>query len=413
MNYKEINCCRICGNKNLIDVLDLGVMALTGHFLEKNYNDITEGPIILSKCIERNEKHCGLLQLKHTYDLTELYSYNYGYRSGLNTSMVAHLKNNIKNIEKNIKLQPGDVVLDIGSNDGTTLRQYVTKDILKIGIDPTANKFRRFYDDTSILIPDFFTKNIFEENFKEKKCKVVTSFSMFYDLEDPMSFMSDIFDILEISGIWVFEQSYLPDMLKKNAFDTICHEHLEYYALKQILWLANKVGFSLIDVDFDYTNGGSFRITAQKNLEVRHADVIQQVIEAEEKTGINDLTAFTFFQQKIDKTKKDFWEFVEDAIGNGKKICALGASTKGNVLLQYFGINSDVIEQIGEVNEEKFNTFTPGTHIRIIDQSELLSQHYDYFVVLPWHFREFFINNPIFVGKKLVFLLPELEIVSL
>ena len=223
---EKINKCRISGESDLVDILSLGEQYLTGVFPSSKEEKVTKGPLDLVWA-----KESGLLQLKHSYDLGEMYGDNYGYRSGLNSSMVEHLTNKITSLENLVQLNPNDIVIDIGSNDATSLKAY-SKPCIKVGIDPTGLKFKDFYSDDITLIPDFFTKELFENKFQSKKAKIVTSIAMFYDLEDPKKFAKDIYEILDDNGIWHFEQSYMPSMLKTNAYDTICHEHIEFYSLK-------------------------------------------------------------------------------------------------------------------------------------------------------------------------------------
>jgi Putative zinc binding domain/Methyltransferase domain len=253
--YKKIEKCRICGNTHLECVLDLGEQMLTGVFPREKNANITIGPLRLVKCVGGDDA-CGLLQMEHSYDLGEMYGENYGYRSGLNTSMVGHLNNKVKRILELIELHKGDLVIDIGSNDSTTLQAYPSSGPVLVGVDPTGTKFHNYYPPHIQLIPDFFTSALVKAKFPGQKAKVVTSFSMFYDLEDPMGFMQQVFDLLADDGIWVFEQSYMPTMLDTNSYDTVCHEHLEFYTVRQIKWMADRVGFKILDVEFNDINGG-------------------------------------------------------------------------------------------------------------------------------------------------------------
>ena len=234
--FKKAEKCRICGNTRLQCVLDLGQQMLTGVFPRAKNANITMGPLRLVKCVGGDEV-CGLLQLQHSYDLREMYGENYGYRSGLNASMVAHLHNKVKRILGQVQLNKGDLVVDIGSNDSTTLQAYPAGPVC-VGIDPTGVKFSNYYPAHIQLIPDFFSAAVLKERFPGKKAKVITSFSMLYDLEDPISFMREVHDVLADDGVWMFEQSYMPTMLETNSYDTVCHEHLEFYALRQIKWMA-------------------------------------------------------------------------------------------------------------------------------------------------------------------------------
>ncbi|NDP48804.1 MAG: class I SAM-dependent methyltransferase [Sulfuriferula multivorans] len=412
MTFKKNEACRICGNKHLEGVLDLGEQMLTGVFPpSKGATAVTTGPLRLVKCM--GEAACGLVQLEHSYDLTEMYGINYGYRSGLNKSMVAHLHNKIKRILGLVDLRDGDLVVDIGSNDSTSLQAYPASGLVLVGIDPTGVKFHSYYPAHIQLIPDFFTSALLKERFPGKNAKVVTSFSMFYDLEDPTAFMREVSDVLTDDGVWVFEQSYMPTMLETNSYDTVCHEHLEFYALKQIKWMTDRAGLRILDVEFNDVNGGSFSITVCKangNNEVLPA--VQAILDRETAMGLDTLAPFQAFAERAALSRKNLLDFVAKAKSEGKTVAALGASTKGNVLLQYCGLTDRDIASVGEVNAEKFGCFTPGTYIPIIPEEELLAQNPDYLIVLPWHFRSFFVGNPKFAGRKLVFPLPQLEVVG-
>jgi len=411
--YKRIEKCRICGNKDLPNVLDLGEQMLTGVFPREKHATVTVGPLRLVKCTGSNED-CGLLQMEHSYDLGEMYGDNYGYRSGLNASMVKHLHGKVDKILSQVDLQEGDLVIDIGSNDSTTLQAYATSGPVLVGIDPTGVKFRDYYPSHIELIPDFFSADLVKNHFPGQKAKVVTSFSMFYDLEDPMGFMQQVYDVLADDGIWVFEQSYMPTMLETNSYDTVCHEHLEFYALRQIKWMTDRVGFRIIDVEFNDINGGSFSVSVSKS----HGDMsvtpsVQQILDQEHEKGLHTLLPYQAFAKRVVASKHDLLKFIEAAHADGKTVAVLGASTKGNVLLQYCGISTREVDFVGEVNAEKFNCYTPGTWIPIIPETDLIKNKPDYMIVLPWHFRQFFVLNKKFSGMKLVFPLPKVEVVEI
>lgn len=413
MNYKKIEKCRICGNSRLEPVLDLGKQMLTGVFPTEKNAKVTEGPLRLVKCFGDNHV-CGLLQLEHSYDLAEMYGENYGYRSGLNDSMIKHLNNKVKRITSLIDLNAGDLVVDIGSNDSTTLQAYPPKNLFLVGVDPTGVKFHSFYPSHIQLIPDFFSADLIKNKFKSQKAKVVTSFSMFYDLEDPVGFMREVYEILADDGIWVFEQSYMPTMLETNSYDTVCHEHLEFYALRQIKWMTDLVGFRIIDVEFNAINGGSFSVTVMKSTESDILDPsIQKILDDEVAKGLDTLLPYKIFKDRVISLRSDLLNFIKQAHIEGKTIAAIGASTKGNVLLQYCGLSSKDVEFIGEVNPEKFGCFTPGTWIPILPENKLIKNYKpDYLIVLPWHFKKFFesrINE--FGGSSLVFPLPSIEVI--
>lgn len=408
--YSTIQQCRVCGNSDLVEVLDLGMQALTGVFPRSPGQSITSGPLRLLKC-HGGEESCGLLQLQHTYDLAELYGENYGYRSGLNQSMVDHLRGKVRRILDRACVGTDALIIDIGSNDATTLKAYPADAGRLLGVDPTGAKFRGFYPPHVGLIPDFFSSARIRQTFGDRKAAIVTSFSMFYDLEAPLQFMREVAEVLDGEGLWVFEQSYMPAMLARNSYDTVCHEHLEYYSLGQIRWMAERAGLRIVDVEFNDVNGGSFSVTAAK-AGSRHAaaDSVATALRAEAAMALDSLEPYRAFAQRVAESRDRLRGFFDDAARSGRRIAALGASTKGNVILQYCGLTGTDITSIGEVNEEKFGCYTPGSLVPIVPEQEVLASKPDYLLVLPWHFRAFFESSPRFADQPLVFPLPVLDV---
>ncbi len=415
--YTAIKQCRICGNTDLVSILNLGTQYLTSVFPKSKTEEISSGPLELVKCnIGHNINACGLVQLKHSYDLHEMYGDNYGYRSGLNESMINHLYGKVEKIRSIIQLTCGDLVIDIGSNDSTLLQAYRQDSLLLVGIDPSGEKFKKYYPKHIHLIPDFFSAESVKKNYGNKKAKVVTSIAMFYDLERPVDFMQQIYDILADDGIWFFEQSYLATMLEMTAYDTICHEHLEYYAFKQIKWMTDKVGFKIIDVELDAVNGGSFSVTVAKlgSKYIECKEVIDQLTRNETAKGLSEIKPYEDFKNRIYKHRNELKSFILDLNLKKKSIFGYGASTKGNVILQFCGFTNIDIPAIAEVNEEKFGCFTPGTYIPIISEKEAKDMKPDYFFVLPWHFKESIIlreKDYLDSGGNLFFPLPFPEVV--
>ena len=407
---KQINKCRISGESDLVDILSLGDQYLTGVFPSSKEEKVTKGPLDLVWA-----KESGLLQLKHSYDLGEMYGDNYGYRSGLNSSMVEHLTNKINSLENFVQLNPNDIVVDIGSNDATSLKAY-SMPCVKVGIDPTGLKFKDYYSDDITLIPDFFTKELFENKFQGKKAKIVTSIAMFYDLENPKQFAKEIYEILDENGIWHFEQSYMPSMLKTNAYDTICHEHIEFYSLKVVKELLESVNLKIIDVQTNSINGGSFAVTASKadaNYFVNDV-LIDWMLFQEGQMKLDTVSPYLAFKERIFEHRDSLRKLILSLVKSGKKVYGYGASTKGNVLLQFCEFTSAEIPFIAEVNQEKFGKYTPGTHIKIISEEEAKMSKPDYFLVLPWHFKDNILSREkeyLKTGVKFIFPLPEIEII--
>jgi NDP-4-keto-2,6-dideoxyhexose 3-C-methyltransferase len=306
------------------------------------------------------------------------------------------------------------LILDVGSNDGTTLAAY-PPDLQLVGIDPAGEKFRSFYAPHIDLIPDFFSADLISKAYPEKKAKVITSFSMFYDLENPVDFARQIASVLDpLDGIWVFEQSYMPLMLERLAYDTICHEHLEFYGVKQIVWLAKKAGLKIIDVELNDINGGSFSVVAAHQGS-KHRDAsggVARLLADEDAAGLSSLEPYKAFSQRLEEVRIALQNFVATAKREGKRVCGLGASTKGNVILQHCGFTVNDIDVIADVNADKFGALTPGSWIPIEEEANVLATNPDYLLVLPWHFREFFLRSPAFKGRTLVFPLPSLEIIT-
>jgi NDP-4-keto-2,6-dideoxyhexose 3-C-methyltransferase len=413
MMYKKINKCRICGNKKLESVYALKDQALTGMFPKHKDAELIVGPLELVKC--QNTEKCGLVQLKHSYDPAEMYGDNYGYRSGLNSSMVTHLKSKVDKIKTMVALAKGDVLIDIGSNDGTTLGFYQKDRFKLIGVDPTAAKFRKYYRKDIQVVENFFPSDELTNILNGQKAKIITSFSMFYDLEDPVSFAKEIASTLCDNGIWIFEQSYIGAMLETNSFDTICHEHIEFYGLKQINYILELAQLKIVDIEFNEINGGSISISAAKyNADyLSPVNQIAEILQFEDQSGITDGSAFKAFKDRIYVEKEKLTKFLVKCKSEGKRICGVGASTKGNVLLQHYQITSELMECIAEVNPEKFGCFTPSTNIPLMNEDDVLNSNPDYLVVLPWHFKEFFLKNPKFKGRTLVFPLPKFEIIEI
>lgn len=409
--YKKIDGCRVSGSKNLIPVLNLGHQVLTGVFPKSIDDKITTGPLELVWCPDS-----GLLQLAHSFDATEMYGANYGYRSGLNQSMVTHLTEKVAYLERLVSLRNGDVVLDIGSNDATTLKAYQDQSLRRIGIDPTGTKFKQYYTSNITLLPDFFSADAYRA-VEAKSARVVTSIAMFYDLDHPLTFAKQIEEILAEDGVWHFEQSYMPSMLRLNSYDTICHEHLEYYSLGVVKHILDAAGLRLVDVVMNAVNGGSFAVTAAKrsNRSIKSNDaVVNWLLEQEDRMGLSTPKPFRDFEERVFRHREDLVRLVRSLNADGKRIVGYGASTKGNVVLQFCGFTSKDIESIAEVNPDKFGAFTPGTHIPIISEAEARAMKPDYFIVLPWHFKEGIVRREkefLASGGKMIFPFPEIEIV--
>lgn len=408
--YCQVSECRLCKSKDLDDILDLGVQALASRFPRLGDPDPPEAPLALCRCTR-----CGLVQLRHSVIPGELYTYGYGYKSGTNATMRGHLTDLVPWVERRCPLKSGDIVVDIGCNDGTVLKAYGTPGLRRFGIDPIAGKFMDQYPNDIRLHEGFFSTESYRAGCGREMAKVMTSIAMFYDLEAPADFAIAVKTALAPDGIWVMEQSYLPAMLQTNSYDTVCHEHLEYYALRQIEWLAEASGLRVFDVELNAANGGSFRVALCHRdgpYQSRH-DRLGEMHRREQDMALCTRAPYDAFKHRIEKLRDDLVTLVTEECKRGKTFYLYGASTKGNTLLQYCGLGADKIVAAAERNPEKWGRRTPRTNIPILSEAECRAARPDYFLVLPWHFHsEFVARESEFRrgGGKLVFPLPEIEI---
>lgn len=410
MTITKLKLCRICRSDSLIDVIKLGEQIITSRF--PIYGDYSTPKTDITLCMC---KQCGLIQLKETTNPEELYEYEYGYRSSISNTMRNHLLEYQQEIISKVKLNDGDVVVDIGSNDSTMLQLY-NKNLRRIGVDPTGKQFKQYYGEVELL-PTYFTYENFVNEFGNIKCKMVSSISMFYDLPDPVQFAKDIHSVLEENGIWTCEQSYLLTMLKRNSIDTICHEHLEYYALHQIKEIADRSGFKILDVKFNECNGGSFRIFFAKRestMYEENIDLINSILKEEIEYGIMNFQIYTDFMNNCDNEVKILKDFIDNVNANGQKAYVYGASTKGNCLLQYANLGEKEMKYAVERNPRKIGKMT-NTGIEIISEDKMRENPPEYLLVLPWHFRsEILVREKEFLdnGGQFIFPFPHFEIVS-
>jgi C-methyltransferase C-terminal domain/Putative zinc binding domain/Methyltransferase domain len=410
-NYTKIEKCRVASSDHLIPVLNLGQQVLTGVFPKSAQDVVTRGPLELVWC-----PGSGLIQLNHTYNPEEMYGANYGYRSGLNQSMVEHLTSKVLYLQRLVALQHGDIVLDIGSNDGTTLKAYTASGINRIGIDPTGSKFQQYYTSDIKLVPDFFSAKAYRSIFS-KSAKIITSIAMLYDLDSPVDFARQIAEVLAVDGIWHFEQSYMPSMLRMNSYDTICHEHLEYYSLGVIHKILEQADLQIVDVVTNAVNGGSFAVTAThrscKTIKPNRP-VIDWLLQQEDRMGLATPAPYREFEDRVFRHRDDLTRLIRALNDDGKKVLGYGASTKGNVTLQFCGFTAADIPAIADVNPDKFGCVTPGSHIPIVSESDAKAMNPDYFLVLPWHFKDGILRREkeyLSRGGKFIFPFPEVEIV--
>ena len=393
---KHWTTCRISGEP-LVPLFSLGDLYLSD-FLPKDAG-ARSGKVPLEMCLAPKS---GLVQLADTTPSDDMYR-TYWYRSGTNESMVEELTSIATGAIKMMKFGAGDLWIDIGCNDGTLLSKLPT-DSIRVGYDPND------YKDISskhanLIVNDYFNAKAFKESeFGEKKAKVVTSIAMFYDLEDPHTFVQDVYDVLDDEGLWVVQMSYLPLMLQQLAFDNICHEHLGYWSLKTFKYLMDAHGFDIVDCQLNDMYGGSFRIYMRKSKanpsnfsSAPYRDVaryrVNSVLAYEETLKLDDPQTYMDFYKKCCEMRDETVAFMKAEKAKGKSIWAYGASTKGNTLLQWYGIDNTLLDGIAERSEPKFGLKTAGTNIPITSEDEMRAAKPDYLLVLPWHFIDMFVTR--------------------
>ncbi len=405
---RKIKYCRSCKSKKLYYLFSLGDHYFTGIFPQNKNTTVPKGKLTLLMC-----KNCSLVQLSENFNLNKMYGNNYGYRTGLNLSMVNHIKEKVNYLKNKFEINNEDLVLDIGSNDGTLLKFFNKNNL--IGIDPTISKFSKYYPKKIKKIANFFSKKNLDKILNKKKIKLITSIAMFYDLPDPISFAKDIYNILDDEGIWHLEQSYSGYMLKNLAYDTICHEHAEYYSLKSIKYIFDKSNLKIIDIKFNEINGGSFAISVAKKNSKRKTNklIIKKILNYEKNNKINTIFMYKNFFKKINNEKTKLIKLLVNLKNKNKTIFGYGASTKGNVILQFCNLKDKQIKFICDVNKDKENCYTPGSKIKIINEKLAKKLKPDYYIVFPWHFKNFILNKEKLLIEnktKFIFPLPKLRI---
>jgi 2-polyprenyl-3-methyl-5-hydroxy-6-metoxy-1,4-benzoquinol methylase len=387
--------CRVCEGA-LEPILSLGDHYVS-NFILPGTPDGTKAPLELVLC-----RRCRLLQLKHTVPGEIMYQ-NYWYRSGTNQTMRTALADIANKAEHLVHLKEGDAVVDIGCNDGTLLASYKTGGIFKIGFDPAENLAEHSRKIADHLTVGYFESNPFltDPKLRNIRPKVITSIAMFYDLEDPNAFVADIKKIIHPDGLWIVQMSYLPLMLKTNELGNVCHEHLGYYSQQSFEYLLHRHDFEVVDMELNDVNGGSMRAYIRNRHADPHsfadttyrelsADRVTAYREEEFRMGLDTGVPYREFAVWVDRIRQDVVGFIKEQVGRGKKVYVYGASTKGNTLLQYFGLDHTLIAGAAERNRDKWGRVTVGTHIPIVSEEQARSENPDYFLVLPWHFLEEF-----------------------
>ena len=405
----KIKNCRNCKNTELFDLFSLGKISFTGKFPNTIRQNVPKAYLNVLMC-----KKCKLVQLDRNFDLNYLYGKSYGYRTGINKTMTDHVKKIVRKCSTLVKLKSKQYVLDIGSNDATLLNFYAN-DIIKVGVDPLVNKYKKFYKKINYKISNFFKIKDIEKIKIKKKFKIISALSVFYDLRDPNKFIREIKKILDDKGVFVLEHVDLYYIIKNNIFDTICHEHLIFYSSKIIIEMMKNNGLKVFNHEYNEINGGSSRYyICHSKTNFKVSKNIKKVLLRENLQGIELKKTYKVFFTKILNEKIKLIKLIKKIKNEEQDIHGYGASTKGNVLLQFYNINNKVVNYIADRNPLKWNSFTPGTRIKIISESQSRKIKPHFYLVLPWHFKNEILireKNIRKKGTKFIFPLPKVRVV--
>ena len=390
--------CRLCGFADLHDVFSVGDQYINDFVPGDRIGKGLRAPLDLVMC-----GNCSLLQLRHTAPQELLYSRHYWYRSGVTDTMRRALRDITSAIEQMVSLRAGDVVLDIGANDGTMLATYEVPCLVRVGCEPANNLIDQLREKADHVIHDFWCYERYAE-LGLPKAKVVTAIGMFYDLEEPNQFIRDAQRVLADDGVFVAQLMCLTPMLEKNDLGNICHEHLEYYSLESLKYLFEQNGLEMFKIEENDVNGGSYRIFARQF----HGTGIA----LSERVTADDLSAFS---ERLRRNRDACVSFIKGEVAKGKTVYVYGASTKGNVILQYYGLDANLITPAAERSPEKWGKYTVGSWIPIVSEEEARKAQPDYFLVLPWaFFDEFYEREKTWRdrGGKFIVPLPEFRVVG-
>ena len=380
-----LKACIACGETGLLDVLDLGVQHVID-FVEEQQSvaNSLKAPLELVLC-----PRCGLVQLKHIVPRDSMYR-RYWYRSGISSAMVRALRDITGSAERILQLEANDIVVDIGANDGTLLRQYVRRDLTSVGFEPAANLVE-FARDAGNIINDYFNALAFFDAYPGQKAKIVTAIAMFYDVDRPNEFLQDINLILDPNGLFIMQMNYLVTMLEQNTFDNVCHEHIAYYSLQTLSQLLDANGLEVFDVELNAVNGGSIRAYIRQKGSRLGGHVsrnVKKLIEHEKKMDLKKRGGYEKFAKNVSEIRRRLRRFIGGEVEKGRRVMIVGASTRGNTILQYCGLNSELIVAAGDRNPEKWGKKIVGTGIPIVSREQARKENPDYFLVLPYGFLE-------------------------
>ncbi|MBI2623038.1 MAG: class I SAM-dependent methyltransferase [Candidatus Liptonbacteria bacterium] len=412
---QKISGCRACGNGNLVPCVSIGSQYLSSVFpATLDYaNSVPRWPLDLVMC-KKSDATCGLVQLAHAIDLTSMYD-AYPYTSSTNSSMAGILQSVAEDGKALKTLESGDVVLDIGGNDGTLLSFFKDAPVSLVNIDPAKNVKPLLQSERYTHLADFFSEAAFKKA-SGTKAKLIFSVAMFYHLSDPLRFTREVAACLHNAGAWIIQMAYLPAMLWTNMYDNIVHEHNGYYAAQHTKWIMEQAGLEVFDVSENAVYGGSFRVFVKKkgNAQFPLTARYQKMLADELRQGIFDEETYRQFAARIQKTREDLRALCASLRDAGKAIWIYGASTKGNTILQYCGLGKEYFTAAADSNPFKVGKYIIGSDVPITSEAEMRAAKPDYLLALPYSFVDAFMKREadlVVQGTKFIVPLPAVKVI--
>jgi SAM-dependent methyltransferase len=407
--------CRVCGNTELVPVIDIGEQYLSSIFPDDlDYRgEVPRSRLDLSLCAKRPGT-CGLLQLSRRHDIEAMYA-AYPYTSSTNSSMARILGDVARSGRAAADLRPGDLVLDIGGNDGTLLSFFAEDDLDLVTIDPARNVEPVFESERFTHSRDFFSAETYRE-VADRPARLVFSVAMYYHLDDPLAFTREVAEVLADDGVWVIQMAYLPAMLRTNMYDNIVHEHAGYYATRHMQWIMERAGLEVFDVTLNDVYGGSFRVFVKKAGAQAHpaTERLAETLRAEDELALFEPDTYASFQRRVERSREELVGLCREIVSRGETIWVYGASTKGNTILQFCGLDAAQLVAAADANPFKVGKYIVGADIPIRGEDEMRAARPDWLLALPYSFVEAFMDREAeLVARGTRFLVPLPEVRTL
>lgn len=406
--------CRFCNTKLYIEFIDLINSPPSNSFLSKEQLNEPEKfyPLKLLLCDK-----CLLVQVDEYKKSSEIFNENYLYYSSFSKIWLDHAKNYVEFVSKRFELNKDSYVIEIGSNDGYLLQYFQELKVPCLGIEPSSKTAKVAIEKGIKVIDDYFSvslaKKLVEQNVK---ADLIVGNNVLAHVPNINDFVQGLKILLKEKGVITMEFPHIMQLIENNQFDTIYHEHFSYFSFFTVNKIFEHHGLEIFDVEELQTHGGSLRIYAQhkEDKSKRISDNVKSLNTIESSKNMNSIKYYENFQEKVDKLKNNFLQFLINQKLKGKNIIAYGAAAKGNTLLNYCGVKRDLISFVVDISPHKQGLFLPASHIPIVDESAITKVKPDFIVILPWNIKNEIMNQLSYTkewGCKFVIPIPEVVII--